>query len=117
MAVSMSCVENGTKSTPVTSCVVVVIIAPRSLPNYLAAGECPDREVGRFDRRATRASDRTLMDHREHALARVHQVLDVEIDVAEGGDGLAPHLADAVMADVHRSRVQGRTAHVREIPD
>ena len=57
------------------------------------------------------------MDHREHALARVHQVLDVEIDVAEGGDGLAPHLPDAVMADVHRSRVQGRTAHVREIPN
>ena len=51
-----------------------------------------------------------------HNVNRIALALHVD-DVAEGGDGLAPHLADAVMADVHRSRVQGRTAHVREIPN
>jgi hypothetical protein len=50
-------------------------------------------------------------------VARVYQLLDFEIDRAEGGERIAPELPYAFVPPVDRLRIHRCPARVRDVPD
>src|SRR5215218_1707548 len=82
----------------------------------LAVGERPDRHVRRLYRRTAGASNLALATDRQNLAARLCQLIDLEIDLAEDGDRVAPEPPHTFVSPVDGLHPHGCSARVRDIP-
>src|SRR4029453_7710332 len=83
----------------------------------LAVGERENRQGGHLHRRTAGASNLALAEGGQNLVARVYQLLDFEIDLAEGGEPIAPELPHTFVSVVDRLRKQHSAPRVPEVPD
>jgi hypothetical protein len=83
----------------------------------LPVGHRPDGDDAPVQRHAAGASDAALAGDRDDLIARVYQLLDFQIELADDGEHIAPELPDTVMALVDGLDPQRCPARVGDLPD